>query len=87
MKKKICIIGLGYIGLPTAAMFSEYGCEVVGVDISEKVVNKLNQGVIHIEEPGLQKEISELPFYRSRRTHLLLPYLRQIWKTSTEAVI
>ena len=43
MKKKICIIGLGYIGLPTAAMFSEYGCEVVGVDVSEKVVEKLKQ--------------------------------------------
>ena len=59
MKKKICIIGLGYIGLPTAAMFSEYGCEVVGVDISEKVVNKLNQGVIHIEEPGLGEIIKK----------------------------
>lgn len=59
MKKKICIIGLGYIGLPTAAMFSEYGCEVVGVDISEKVVDKLNQGVIHIEEPGLGEIIKK----------------------------
>lgn len=55
--KKICIIGLGYIGLPTAAMFSKYGCEVVGVDISEKVVDKLNQGIIHIEEPGLAEII------------------------------
>lgn len=59
MKKKICIIGLGYIGLPTAAMFSEYGCEVVGVDISEKVVEKLNQGIIHIEEPGLGEIIQK----------------------------
>lgn len=59
MKKKICIIGLGYIGLPTAAMFSEYGCEVVGVDVSEKVVEKLNQGIIHIEEPGLGEIIKK----------------------------
>lgn len=59
MKRKICIIGLGYIGLPTAAMFSEYGCEVVGVDISEAVVEKLNQGIIHIEEPGLGEIIKK----------------------------
>lgn len=69
MKKKICIIGLGYIGLPTAAMFSEYGCEVVGVDISEKVVDKLNQGSIHIEEPGLaeivKKQVTEGRFRAS----------------------
>ena len=49
MKKKICVIGLGYIGLPTSAMFAQSGCEVVGVDVSEKVVNTLNQGQIHIE--------------------------------------
>ncbi len=50
---KICVIGLGYIGLPTAAMFSNYGCEVVGVDVKAEVVEVLNQGKIHIEEPGL----------------------------------
>lgn len=57
MGKKICVIGLGYIGLPTSAVFAESGCEVVGVDISEKVVNMLNQGHIHIEEPGLGEVI------------------------------
>lgn len=59
MKKKICIIGLGYIGLPTSAMFAQSGCEVVGVDISEKVVDTLNQGHIHIEEPGLEEVIKK----------------------------
>lgn len=59
MKKKICVIGLGYIGLPTSAMFAQSGCEVVGVDVSEKVVNTLNQGQIHIEEPGLQEVIKK----------------------------
>lgn len=54
---KICIIGLGYIGLPTAAMFSDHGCEVIGVDLSERVVNTLNAGHIHIEEPGLAEVI------------------------------
>ncbi|WP_066389185.1 nucleotide sugar dehydrogenase [Neobacillus mesonae] len=51
--KKICIIGLGYIGLPTAAMFAKSGYDVVGVDINESAVNLLNQGKIHIEEVGL----------------------------------
>lgn len=57
MKKKICVIGLGYIGLPTSAMFAQSGCEVLGVDISERVVNTLNQGHIHIEEPGLAEVV------------------------------
>ncbi|MBI0577952.1 nucleotide sugar dehydrogenase [Neobacillus cucumis] len=52
--KKICVVGLGYIGLPTAAMFSKSGYEVVGVDINEKAVNLLNKGEIHIEEVGLE---------------------------------
>lgn len=51
--KKICVIGLGYIGLPTAAMFAKSGYEVIGVDINENAVNLLNQGEIHIEEVGL----------------------------------
>ena len=59
MKKKICVIGLGYIGLPTSAMFAQSGCEVLGVDISERVVNTLNQGLIHIEEPGLADVVKE----------------------------
>jgi UDP-N-acetyl-D-mannosaminuronic acid dehydrogenase len=54
MKQKICVIGLGYIGLPTSAMFANHGHEVVGVDINEKVVSALNHGEIIIEEPGLQ---------------------------------
>ena len=51
--KKICVIGLGYIGLPTAALMASKGYHVVGVDISEAVVNTINQGQIHIVEPGL----------------------------------
>lgn len=51
--EKICVIGLGYIGLPTAGMFAKAGYEVVGVDINENAVNLLNKGEIHIEEVGL----------------------------------
>jgi len=52
--KKICVIGLGYIGLPTASMFAINGYQVVGVDVNEAVVATLNKGNIHIEEPGLK---------------------------------
>ncbi len=50
---KICIMGQGYIGLPTAALFTRNHCEVVGVDVNEKIVDNLNKGIIHIEEPGI----------------------------------
>lgn len=56
---KVCVVGLGYIGLPTAAMFAKHGAEVVGVDINQHVVEKLNEGAIHIEEPGLGEVVRE----------------------------
>ena len=40
---KICIVGQGYIGLPTAALFAKNGCEVLGVDVNEEIVDKLNE--------------------------------------------
>ena len=52
--KTICILGLGYIGLPTASMFATHGQHVIGVDVNNRVVEILNQGDIHIQEPGLQ---------------------------------
>lgn len=51
--KKICVVGLGYIGLPTSAMFATHGCQVIGVDVNKEVVNALNRGEIIIEEPYL----------------------------------
>lgn len=51
---KIVTIGLGYIGLPTAVMFANYGQKVVGVDVQEKVIQSLQNGQVHLEEPGLQ---------------------------------
>jgi len=51
--KKVCVIGLGYIGLPTAATFAMHGVEVLGVDISPAIIETLNKGEIHIHEPGL----------------------------------
>ncbi|MEF3302279.1 nucleotide sugar dehydrogenase [Paenibacillus sp. GYB003] len=52
---KICVVGLGYIGLPTSLVFAKAGFEVVGVDVSERVVKSLNAGVIHIEENGIEE--------------------------------
>jgi len=51
---KICVMGLGYIGLPTASTFATYGIKVVGVDVNPRVVETLGRGEIHIHEPGLR---------------------------------
>jgi UDP-N-acetyl-D-mannosaminuronic acid dehydrogenase len=50
---KICVIGLGYIGLPTACMFASKGFSVLGVDVKDDVIESLNNGIPHIKEPGL----------------------------------
>ncbi len=52
---KICVLGLGYIGLPTAATFAAHGVKVVGVDVNPKIVDTLRRGDIHIHEPGLRE--------------------------------
>lgn len=57
---KVCIMGLGYIGLPTAIIAAKHGVEVLGVDISPKVVDLTNQGHLHIVEPGLQDMLQEV---------------------------
>jgi UDP-N-acetyl-D-mannosaminuronic acid dehydrogenase len=51
---KICVMGLGYIGLPTASTFATHGIKVVGVDVNQRVVETLQNGEIHIHEPGLR---------------------------------
>jgi UDP-N-acetyl-D-mannosaminuronic acid dehydrogenase len=51
--EKICVMGLGYIGLPTASLLGTKGYEVHGVDVSQKVVDTINDGKIHIVEPDL----------------------------------
>jgi UDP-N-acetyl-D-mannosaminuronic acid dehydrogenase len=51
---KICVVGLGYIGLPTAAMLASRGHEVVGFDVNERVVASVQAGAAHFQEPDLQ---------------------------------
>ncbi len=50
---RICVVGLGYIGLPTASLLATKGYRIHGVDVSERVVATINEGRIHIREPEL----------------------------------
>jgi len=50
----ICVLGLGYIGLPIASTFATHGLQVIGVDVDKHVVNVLRNGEVHIHEPGLR---------------------------------
>lgn len=56
---QVAVIGLGYIGLPTAAVLASHGWNVCGVDVSEKVVETVNAGGIHIEERDLDRLVRE----------------------------
>lgn len=51
---KICVMGLGYIGLPSASIFATNGFRVVGVDVDAKIIDVLRKGELHINEPGLK---------------------------------
>ncbi|WP_195781581.1 nucleotide sugar dehydrogenase [Priestia megaterium] len=57
MTKKLCVVGLGYIGLPTAVMFANHGLYVHGVDVNEKAVELIKNKQLHIEENGLQERL------------------------------
>ncbi|MFS0783790.1 nucleotide sugar dehydrogenase [Bacillus sp. 1P06AnD] len=58
--KKICVIGLGYIGLPTASVFARAGYDVLGVDVNQKVVDSLNEGKVTIEEVNLPELVKDV---------------------------
>ncbi|MGX5698978.1 hypothetical protein ACWKWF_05130 [Acinetobacter kookii] len=71
MNNIVTTLGLGYIGLPTSALVSSQGICVHGVDISEEVVDTINQGKIHIVEPNLETVLQrsvELGFLKARTT-------------------
>ncbi len=52
--QRVCVLGLGYIGLPTASTFATHGLQVTGVDVNAHVVETLREGHLHIQEPGLR---------------------------------
>lgn len=54
----LCMVGLGYIGLPTAALFADNGVKVIGLDVSSRVVDGVNAGRVDIVEPGLDQIVA-----------------------------
>ncbi|WP_151791653.1 UDP-N-acetyl-D-mannosamine dehydrogenase [Acinetobacter soli] len=58
--KKISVSGLGYIGLPTATMFANAGVDVVGLDVNQYAIDTINEGKIHIVEPGLEEIVNKV---------------------------
>ena len=50
----LCVLGLGYIGLPTASTFATHGLKVIGVDINKEIIHGLKNGQVHLYEPGLR---------------------------------
>jgi UDP-N-acetyl-D-mannosaminuronic acid dehydrogenase len=57
---RVGVIGLGYIGLPTAAVIARTGARVIGVDVSQRVVDTINRGEIHIEEANLDALVHQV---------------------------
>ena len=51
--EKVCVVGLGYVGLPTASLLASKGFKVWGVDVNPKVIETIKGGDIHIYEPDL----------------------------------
>jgi UDP-N-acetyl-D-mannosaminuronic acid dehydrogenase len=68
--RKIEVVGLGYIGLPTAAVFADQGVEVVGVDTKAEIVDKVNQGKAHFGEPNLDALVRRVVESRKLRASL-----------------
>jgi len=52
-KKTVCVMGLGYIGLPTASVLATRGYDVIGVDVKQHIIDTINNGNVHIVEPDL----------------------------------
>ena len=59
-KAKIAVMGLGYVGLPTATVLAKSGFQVVGIDIDPRIVNEVSQGISHTIEPNLGKLILKI---------------------------
>lgn len=94
----INVIGLGYIGLPTALMFAKSGLEVVGTDLNEELVNTLNEGDLTFEEEGL-KELFDIALtnginfstkYQEANTYIIAvptPFMKESKKLDPKYVI
>jgi UDP-N-acetyl-D-mannosaminuronic acid dehydrogenase len=94
----INVIGLGYIGLPTALMFAKSGIEVIGTDINEELINSLLKGKLTFEEEGLEnlfnqaieKGIKFTTEYQKSNTYIIAvptPYIKSSKKLDPKYVI
>ena len=59
---KIAVMGLGYVGLPTAAVFASLGFKVTGIDINPKIIRQINSGKLETKELGLNEQVNECLF-------------------------
>lgn len=58
--RTVCVVGLGYIGLPTAVVLAQAGHRVIGVDVSDHRINLINQGALPFHEQGLETALEEV---------------------------
>ena len=68
--RKLAVIGLGYIGLPTAAVFADAGLDVVGIDVNPATVDSINAGQPHIVEPNLDRLLQTVVEKKTLRASL-----------------
>ncbi|OGT39892.1 MAG: UDP-N-acetyl-D-mannosaminuronic acid dehydrogenase [Gammaproteobacteria bacterium RIFCSPHIGHO2_12_FULL_36_30] len=73
MDNIICFVGLGYIGLPSAALLASRGHRVIGCDIQQRVVNTINAGKVHLHEPGLEKIVHDAVISGKLSAQLSIP--------------
>lgn len=72
--RSLAVIGLGYIGLPTAVVLAQHGWSVVGVDVSRKAVDAVNAGRLHFVEEGLESALAEVASAGTLRAQLEVPH-------------
>jgi UDPglucose 6-dehydrogenase len=80
--KQICVVGVGYVGLVTAACFADLGNRVIALDVNEKRIEGLKKGVMPIYEPGLEELVQRN--VKARRLTFTTSYADALKKTEFE---
>jgi len=71
--KKVCVVGLGYVGLPTAVIAAQNGYNVIGFDVDAEKVKKINKGDIDITEPELKERLADVLFTKKFKATTEIP--------------